>query len=165
MSGEYGGCNKISHFNCFNLSRVIFEMCGLALSWWKITPLRLTKLGRFSLIAASNFVSCWQYFESIVWPTGSSSKYITPWQSHQTDSKTFFGCNPTLATESAGSFASFQVRLRLMLVYRIHFSLPVTKRSKKPLFPGVRAKKWLRKCDPTCFFRTTNAVPKCRASE
>jgi len=126
--------------------------------------LRLIKLRRFSLIAASNLVSYWQYFfEAIVWPTGSNSKYITLWQFHQTDSKTFFGCNLALVTESAGSFASSQVRLRLTLGPIFRHQSPNS--PKKTSFSRRSSKERLRRCGPTCFFRTTNAVPKCRVSE
>ena len=37
MSGEYGGCGKISQLNSDNFFVTLFATtCGLALSWWKI---------------------------------------------------------------------------------------------------------------------------------
>ena len=40
-----------------NFWRVAKDVCGIALSWWKIAPLRFTNSGRFSLTAAFNLFS------------------------------------------------------------------------------------------------------------
>ena len=40
-----------------NFLRVTKDVCGLALSGWKMTLLRVISSGRFSLIYLSNFIS------------------------------------------------------------------------------------------------------------
>lgn len=95
-------------------------------------PFRLAKTEHFCQIAASSLVSYSQYLSAvIVLPHRSSSKWIIPLQSHQTHSNIFIGGKPAFVRDSAPSAAFFQVLLRCMLLYKIHFSSPITNRSKK----------------------------------
>ena len=53
-SGLYGGSNITSQPSLNNFWWVNKDVCDVALSWWKITHLRLTNSGPFSLTVAFN---------------------------------------------------------------------------------------------------------------
>ena len=61
MSGLYGEYIKTSQPSSLNFWRVIKDVCGRALSWWKTTPFLLINSGRFFSIAWRNLSSCSQY--------------------------------------------------------------------------------------------------------
>jgi len=85
MSGEYGGCGKTSQSSVNNFYWVCRDVCDIALSWWKTTPLRFTNSGRFSWIAAFNLSSWLQY----------TSELIVLFCSSEVVCRTQYSSNPT----------------------------------------------------------------------
>ena len=111
--------------------RVTKYVCGLALSSWKMTPLRVASSGRFSLISLSNFISWRQWtFELIVWFLGSSSKLTIFSKSHQALSIIFFWLILAFDVDCAGSSRLLHDLLCTTLSQTTHFSSPVNVRLK-----------------------------------
>ena len=57
-----------------------------------------------------------------------------PFEPHQTQSINFFGCDPSFGAESGVYPRLLQLLFRCTFLYRTHFSLPVTIRSKNGSF-------------------------------
>ena len=57
MSGLYGGCNITSQPSLNQFWRVGKDVCGVALPWLKIKPLRLADSGRCPSIEVFNLFS------------------------------------------------------------------------------------------------------------
>ena len=135
MSGEYGGCNSVSHPRRRMVSRVILATWGLALSCNRRTPLRFSSAGSRVLSFSWTRLNCWQYTVALmVWPAGSSSRCTMPRAVHQTHRRTFFWCSAGFGCFGTGSWDANQWCRRRGASYRTHFSSHVNTLSRNGSF-------------------------------
>ena len=142
--GGIGGCGKTSHSSWLNLAS-----WGLALSCCNITHFLLTRAGRFTNNSACNMSNCWQYTSAVIVSPGFSSwKWIMPPQSHQTHNNTFFKVRDGFGVGMASWFGESYWQMRFLLLYKTHFSSPVTTLVKNGSFRCLHNKdvQIIRRC-------------------